>query len=55
MEKENPIKAYIHCKTCMSGRLAIGWTEKGFAVWCEDCDKEVANFDLKGNKLGVIK
>ncbi len=53
MEKKE-IVSFMHCATCMSGRLAIGWTKEGFAAWCENCDKKVAHYDLKGNKVKSI-
>lgn len=52
--QKNPIKLYMHCKSCLSGQLAIGWTEKGFAIWCEKCDKKVAHYDLQGHKVVSI-
>lgn len=38
----------------ISGGFAVGWTEKGLQVWCEDCDNNVINLDFKGQKIGFI-
>ncbi len=45
------IVTYFHCRTCLIGRLAVGWTESGLQVWCEDCKKEVVHLDFKGQKF----
>ncbi len=49
---------YVHCKNCLDlkknrdkAHLAVGWTKKGFQIWCENCDTNVASFDLLGQKI----
>lgn len=52
MTKDKPrIQLYFHCKTCMSGKLAVGWTAEGLQVFCENCEKNVADLDFKGQKI----
>lgn len=52
---ENGIVQYFHCKNCLQKKqqqhLAVGFTIKGFQVWCEVCDLNVGAFDLQGHKL----
>jgi len=48
------IGAYFHCKKCMIGRLAVGWTKKGLQVWCENCNLNVLNLDFKGQKVDAV-
>lgn len=52
-EKEK-ISQFFHCKNCLSGQLALGWTKEGLLVWCEKCDKKVAHLDFQGNKVKLI-
>ena len=51
----NHIKLYFHCRTCMSGKLAVGWTIKGLQVWCENCNKNVVSLDFLGQKIAYEK
>ena len=51
----NHIIAYFHCKTCLAGRLAVGWTKLGLQVWCENCNKNMINLDFHGQKLYEIR
>ena len=54
---ENGIQTYLHCKNCLSTGnidiIAVGWTEKGIQVWCDNCDKNVIALDFLGNKVGI--
>ena len=53
--KETPrIQAYFHCKTCMSGQLAVGWTKEGLQAYCEKCNLSVYDLDFKGNKVELL-
>ena len=45
------IKAYLHCKTCTTGRLATGWTDEGMQVFCENCQKNVIDLDFEDKKV----
>jgi hypothetical protein len=45
------INGYFHCKTCNSGKLAVGWTKKGLQVFCEKCAKNVINLDFLDQKI----
>lgn len=49
------IKLYFHCKTCMSGRLEVGWTIEGIQVYCKDCEKNVIDLDFDSKKVLVRK
>lgn len=44
---------YFHCKTCMSGSLAVGWTKEGFQVFCEKCKLSVLDIDFEGKKVAI--
>ena len=58
-KKEPEIVMYFHCKSCINdkppeispekwSRVNVGWTEKGFQVWCLRCEKTVVNVDFMG-------
>ena len=56
---EARIGMYFHCKTCTdsetlecSQELAVGWTEEGIQVVCENCGKSVIDLDFQGQKVG---
>ena len=44
-EKYSDIKMFAHCKNCNTGQLAVGQTQRGVVIWCEDCDMEVYFID----------
>lgn len=45
------IDLYFHCKTCMTGKLTVGWTTEGLQVYCEDCENNVIDIDFDGQKV----
>lgn len=62
-ENSNEIKAYLHCKLCLAeqagpagvgespesySRLSVGWTRRGFQVWCERHGANVMHVDFEG-------
>lgn len=55
MKVKNGIINYFHCKNCFENnvkdKIAVGWTEKGFQVWCDQCDTDVIAIDFNGNKV----
>ena len=53
--KDRRIKLFFHCKSCMSGQLAVGWTDEGVQVYCEKCKKSVMDLDFFGQKIGYYK
>lgn len=59
---DNKIQMYFHCKKCTdlktmkcTQKIAVGWTEKGIQVWCENCDSNVMAFDFLGQKIKYDK
>ena len=46
---------YFHCKKCMSGQLASGWTKHGLQIYCENCKHNVIDLDFKGRKVDLYK
>ena len=48
------IKLYFHCRNCMSGKLAVGLTDEGIQVFCEDCKKNVYDIHFRGQKVEII-
>jgi hypothetical protein len=48
---KNNISLYFHCRECMNGKLAVGWTEKGLQIWCEKCNKNVLALDFMGQQV----
>lgn len=36
-------------------QIEVGWTIEGFQVWCKRHEINIADFDLMGNKIGVIE
>jgi len=54
---ENGIKTYFHCRTCLEkgvkDKVAVGWTQKGIQVWCDQCDTNIVALDFMGNKVGI--
>lgn len=51
----NEIVAYMHCKNCQSGHHAVGFTEKGLQVWCENCDMNILHIELKDKQLKTVE
>ena len=56
------IQIYMNCKSCMDqlpkgqsmrefARINVGWTKKGFQVWCIRCDKNIIAIDVLGQKI----
>lgn len=65
MGKDNMIVSFFHCKKCMMelpqgmsprewAQLEVGWTVKGFQVWCKRHDENVINMDFEGMGHPVI-
>lgn len=65
---KNKITSFMHCATCVEelmaqgggsprdyARLSVGFTPKGFQVWCNRHKKNVAAFDFKGQKIAFEK
>lgn len=61
----NKIKLFFHCAKCLDelppktspsewARIAVGWTKKGFQIWCVRHDINIMNYDLKGQKVEEI-
>ena len=55
----NEIKAFMHCKRCLSempdgtsprewAKLEVGWTDLGLQVWCMRHDINVMHVDFEG-------
>lgn len=58
--QENKISMYFHCRTCLNGKLSVGFTiDGGMQAWCDDCDKEVYLYDISSNidtaKLDMLR
>ncbi len=59
-EETNPkpddlqISTYMHCRNCMSGKLAVGFTKLGLQVWCENCNLNVLHLNFLGQKVARI-
>lgn len=53
--KKPRINLYIHCRNCISGQLAIGWTLEGLQIFCEKCERNVLDLDFKGQKVEVFQ
>ncbi len=60
-ENTNEISAYMHCQLCIAekpdnvspkdwSRTQTGWTPRGFQVWCNRHDCNVAHIDFQGRK-----
>jgi len=53
----NGITSYAHCKSCFEAgrhdKIAVGWTPKGFQIWCDACDTNVMAIDFLGQKVGI--
>lgn len=63
----NAIKGFMHCKQCLDewlageagegvspreyARLEMGWTPKGFQLWCVRHELNVVSIDLLGQKV----
>jgi hypothetical protein len=61
----NEITTFMHCARCLVEKPAdqsprewcrheVGWTEKGFQVWCVRHEINIVNIDLLGNKVRII-
>jgi hypothetical protein len=61
------IKAFLHCGKCLKelvdqgggsprdyARLSVGWTAKGFQVWCNRHDCNVMHVDFEGRKHPAV-
>ena len=59
---ENKIHAFFHCKKCLKelpkdqspreyAQIEVGWTEKGFQVWCKRHESNIAALDFMGQKI----
>jgi hypothetical protein len=48
------IGLYMHCGLCVNeGRgqnIELGWTKKGFQVWCRNHDVNILHVDFEGVK-----
>lgn len=58
----NQIVSFFHCANCMKVKpanksprewamLEVGWTKKGFQVWCKRCEMDVIHVDFEGQKV----
>jgi hypothetical protein len=54
-EIEPRIDIYFHCKKCMSGQLAVGWTKEGLQVYCENCKLNIIDIDFDGEQMGLYQ
>ena len=54
VEPKSEIIQYFHCATCMSGKLAVGFTVLGLQVYCEKCNLSVLNLDFIGQQVKKI-
>ncbi len=54
MGNKNGISSFFHCKKCLSGNLAVGWTKEGLQVFCEDCNLNVIDIDFQGQKVMLV-
>ena len=59
IKRGNRIGTYWHCKKCCAENLypniAVGFTDVGFQVWCENHNINMVHYDLCGNKVKEIK
>lgn len=51
------IKLYFHCKKCSNlesmttnEHIAVGWTEQGIQVVCDNCKSNIIDIDFEGFK-----
>lgn len=60
-ENTNEIKMFQHCALCLAelpegtsprdwARLEMGWTRRGFQVWCSRHEANVVHVDFEGAK-----
>lgn len=61
MKQQNQIVAFMHCRRCLEelpfgksprdfASLEVGWTERGFQVWCKRHEINVVHVDFEGDK-----
>ena len=62
---EPDIISFFHCGECLKERpdefsprewaqIEVGWTKKGFQIWCKRHEMNIANFDMEGHKVSTI-
>lgn len=55
MAQDNRINLYFHCKNCLTSgqhdKIAVGWTQEGIQVVCDNCNTIVVDLDFKGQKI----
>jgi hypothetical protein len=62
----NNIISFMHCKKCLEelpedtsprnwAMLEIGWTVKGFQVWCKRHEENVIHLDFEGQKHPIAQ
>lgn len=60
-ENTKQIQAFMHCGLCLRSvppnlsaaeyaELEVGWTARGFQVWCRRHDVNVCHVDFEGTK-----
>lgn len=61
---KNKIEMFFHCKKCMKevdnlhmspreyAEVEVGWTKKGFQVWCKRHEMNIVHVDFLGQKVG---
>lgn len=64
MKIENKIGAFWHCGKCVDEQRAsgerkpqdieVGYTPRGFQVWCRRHDTNVRHIDFRGQKVGIV-
>ena len=63
---DNEIELYFHCAECLKEkppdvspkewqRIQVGWTRRGFQVWCVRHEINVTNVDFRGQKVEYVK
>ena len=59
------IGMFFHCSKCLEElpgdkspaewcRINVGWTRRGFQVWCKRHEINIINIDFQGNKVDVV-
>ena len=56
---KNEIGGFFHCKECLKQfidspyrqHIEVGWTKKGFQVWCKRHNTNIVHIDFKGQKV----
>jgi len=54
LQREDEEK-YLPISPRMFADIEVGFTKKGFQIWCKRHEINIADFDLMGNKVAVIQ